>query len=92
MTRFPDLHALLTGDTIPAAIPTSRQPSAAAKPDQVVSTSGRIPGVLTDDDQDARHIAQQRAALLSRQIGRPDNRRKMRDLTIQQLRAETCAR
>jgi len=83
----------LTGDTIPAAIPASRQPSAAVKPDQIVSPSGRITGVSSDDDQEARHIAQQRAALLCRQIGRPDNRRRMRDLTTAQLRAEaSCAR
>ena len=91
VTRFPDLHALLTGDTIPAAIPASRRPSAAEMPDQIVSPSGRITGVSTDDAQEVRRLQQERLSLLSRQIGRPGNRRRMRDLTIQQLRAETCA-
>lgn len=91
MTRFPSLHALLTGDTIPAAIPASGQPDAAEMPDQIVSPSGRITGFSTDDAQEVRRLQQERLSLLSRQIGRPGNRRRMRDLTIQQLRAETCA-
>jgi len=91
VTRFPDLHALLTGATIPAAIPTSGQPDAAEMPVQIVSTSGRIAGVTTDDDQEVRRLQQERLSLLSRQIGRPGNRRKMRDLTTAQLRAEAGA-
>ena len=92
MTRFPDLHALLTGDTIPAAVSSSGQPDATETPDQIVSPSGRITGQFTDDDQEVRQLQQERLALLPRQIGRPGNRRKMRDLTIQQLKAETCVR
>ncbi len=88
MTRFPDLYALLTGDTIPAAIPQSGQPDAASKPEQIVSTSGRITGFSTDDDQEVRRLQRERLSLLSRQIGRPENRRRMRDLTTAQLRVE----
>ena len=91
VTRFPDLYALLTGATIPAAIPQSGQPDAASKPEQIVSTSGRITGCSTDDDQEVRRLQQERLALLPRQIGRPDNRRRMRDLTTAQLRAEAGA-
>lgn len=91
MTRFPSLHALLTGDTIPAAIPASGQPDAAEMPDQIVSPSGRITGVSTDDDQEVRRLQQERLSLLSRQIGRPGNRQRMRELTTAQLRAEAGA-
>jgi hypothetical protein len=91
MTRFPTLYALLVGSPIPAAIPTSGQPDAAEMPVQIVSTSGRITGFSTDDDQEVRRLQQERLSLLSRQIGRPGNRQRMRDLTTAQLRAESGA-
>jgi hypothetical protein len=88
MTRFPDLHALLTGSPIPAAIPTSGKPDAAEMPDQIVSPSGRIAGVTTDDDQEVRRLQRARLSLLPRQIGCPGNRRRLQALTTAQLRAE----
>jgi len=91
MTRLPKLHALLVGATIPAAIPTSGQPDAAEMPVQIVSTSGRITGTSTDDDQEVRRLQRERLSLLPRQIGSPGNRRRLQALTTAQLRAETCA-
>lgn len=89
MTRFPRLHALLTGDQNPAASSPCGRPDTAL-PDQIVSPPGPQ-GSMTGDDQEVRRLQQEREALLARQIGRPDNRDRMRTLTTQQLRAQVGA-
>lgn len=89
MTRFPELYALLTGDQNPAASSPCGPPDTAL-PDQIVSPPGPQ-GSMTGDDQEVRQLQKQREALLPRQIGRPDNRQRMRALTTEQLRIQ-CAR
>lgn len=89
MTRFPDLHALLVGDPDPAASSPIGRPDT-AMPTQIVSPPGPQ-GSTTGDEWEVRRLQQQRAALLARQIGRPDNRDRMRALTTQQLRAQVGA-
>jgi hypothetical protein len=59
-------------------------------PTQIVSPPGPQ-GSTTGDEWEVRRLQQQRAALLARQIGRPDNRDRMRALTTQQLRAQVGA-
>lgn len=88
MTRFAELHALLTGAPIPAAVENSGQPDATEMPDQIVSPSGRITGCIADDGQEVRRLQQTRLSLIPRQVGMPINRRKLMALTHEQLKRE----